>query len=265
LTDDDHDGVVQRDDRCPGAVEDLDGFEDADGCPDPDNDQDGMPDGDDQCPLEAEDKDGWEDGDGCPEPDNDGDGVPDRDDGCPLEAEDMDGFADGDGCPDPDNDGDGIPDFADRCPDEKETINGNQDDDGCSDAGDGLVVVTVNRLELLQPFHFHGDGAVLARESQRLLGQVAATLRAHPEIVRLRIRAHVHPRGSGDDELSVARAEAVRRWLVEWGIAADRLEGVGYGSRQPLVTGENPRARAMNDRIELEIVGRLGTRSRSKR
>ncbi len=37
-------------DRCPGDSEDVDGFEDGDGCPEFDNDQDGIPDARDQCP-----------------------------------------------------------------------------------------------------------------------------------------------------------------------------------------------------------------------
>jgi outer membrane protein OmpA-like peptidoglycan-associated protein len=39
----DHDGIDDRIDRCPDEPEDLDGFEDADGCPDPDNDHDRLP------------------------------------------------------------------------------------------------------------------------------------------------------------------------------------------------------------------------------
>ncbi len=75
-----------------------------------DRDGDGIPDSLDACPDEPEDKDGFQDDDGCPDPDNDGDGIPDSRDKCPNEAEDKDGFQDEDGCPDPDNDGDGIPD-----------------------------------------------------------------------------------------------------------------------------------------------------------
>lgn len=52
-------------DFCPETPEDLDGFEDSDGCPDLDNDGDGLPDTEDRCPDEAEDFDGFEDGDGC--------------------------------------------------------------------------------------------------------------------------------------------------------------------------------------------------------
>jgi hypothetical protein len=65
-----------------------------------DTDGDGIPDHRDQCPHEPEDFDGFEDEDGCWDPDNDGDGIPDVDDACPDEPEDFDGFEDEDGCPD---------------------------------------------------------------------------------------------------------------------------------------------------------------------
>ena len=48
----------------------------------------------DACPDQPEDRDGFEDSDGCPEPDNDGDGVLDGSDSCPEDAEDIDGFED---------------------------------------------------------------------------------------------------------------------------------------------------------------------------
>ena len=53
----DHDGVYDVDDKCPDQPEDRDGFQDQDGCPDPDNDNDGIPDAQDKCPNEAEDLD----------------------------------------------------------------------------------------------------------------------------------------------------------------------------------------------------------------
>ncbi|WP_437752907.1 OmpA family protein [Sorangium sp. So ce1389] len=160
----DADGVLDRDDKCPLVAEDRDGFQDADGCPDPDNDgdripderdrcrderetidgfqdgdgcadadddSDGVPDDDDTCRNAAEDRDGFQDSDGCPDPDNDGDGIPDERDTCPRGAEDADGFQDADGCPDPDNDIDQVPDGSDQCPGEAEDRDGFQDDDGC--------------------------------------------------------------------------------------------------------------------------------------
>jgi len=65
-----------------------------------DRDGDGIPDELDKCPDEPEDKDGFEDEDGCPDPDNDHDGIPDDKDKCPNEPETVNGVADEDGCPD---------------------------------------------------------------------------------------------------------------------------------------------------------------------
>ncbi len=140
--DTDGDGLLDPVDKCPLIPEDFDGFEDKDGCPEPDNDKDGICDpnptiqkrlakytsickGSDKCPLIPEDKDGFEDQDGCPDPDNDKDGICDPNhtiqknlakysavckgsDKCPLIPEDKDGFEDEDGCPDPDNDKDKV-------------------------------------------------------------------------------------------------------------------------------------------------------------
>jgi outer membrane protein OmpA-like peptidoglycan-associated protein len=167
-SDQDGDGISDEKDQCPAAAEDFDGFQDADGCPDPDNDGDGILDSQDKCPNDRETKNDFQDDDGCPDevpdrdndgvadsedkcpdeggatvirrkgeflgcPDRDRDGVPDKIDKCPDEPEDTDGFQDADGCPDPDNDGDGIADVDDQCVDQPEVKNGYQDDDGCPD------------------------------------------------------------------------------------------------------------------------------------
>ncbi len=66
----------------------------------PDEDADGIPNAKDACPTEPEDLDGFEDADGCPEIDNDADQIPDAADKCPAEPETYNGKQDGDGCPD---------------------------------------------------------------------------------------------------------------------------------------------------------------------
>ncbi len=68
--------------------------------PPADRDGDGIPDARDKCPDRPEDMDGFEDEDGCPDIDNDGDHVLDIADKCPLQPETMNGFEDDDGCPD---------------------------------------------------------------------------------------------------------------------------------------------------------------------
>ncbi|HEY6880149.1 MAG TPA: thrombospondin type 3 repeat-containing protein, partial [Polyangiales bacterium] len=81
-----------------------------------DADGDRIKDNIDACPHDPEDPDGFEDMDGCAEPDNDRDGILDQRDRCPNDAEDMDGLGDEDGCPESDYDGDGVFEAADRCP-----------------------------------------------------------------------------------------------------------------------------------------------------
>jgi hypothetical protein len=132
--DTDHDGVADDVDGCPSEGEDLDGFADADGCPEDDDDDDEIPDATDQCPSEPEDRDDHDDEDGCPDPDDDGDGVIDGYDSCPNEPEDVDGDRDTDGCPDTDRDRDGLPDGADMCPEQAEDTDGLGDEDGCPEA-----------------------------------------------------------------------------------------------------------------------------------
>ncbi len=130
-TDEDNDGIQDAQDHCPTEAEDMDDFDDADGCPDEDNDGDGINDGFDNCPSEPEDVDGQTDTDGCPDVDTDGDGIQDGYDSCPSQPEDMDGDRDDDGCPDNDRDRDHINDDVDQCPDQPEDTDGYGDEDGC--------------------------------------------------------------------------------------------------------------------------------------
>lgn len=63
--DTDADGVIDTADKCPDRAEDVDTFEDADGCPDIDNDNDRVLDIADKCPTESENLNGFADDDGC--------------------------------------------------------------------------------------------------------------------------------------------------------------------------------------------------------
>ncbi len=134
--DSDRDAVLDRDDACPNLAEDRDGFQDADGCPEPDNDGDRIPDARDRCRDAPETVDGFQDDDGCPDLDDDQDGIPDELDKCRNEAEDVDRFEDDDGCAEPDNDQDGVLDARDACPTTPEDKDGVRDGDGCLDPDD---------------------------------------------------------------------------------------------------------------------------------
>lgn len=136
--DSDGDGIADKRDACPENPEDIDQFQDEDGCPDPDNDQDTVLDPMDECPNQA----GPPDNLGCPFGDRDGDGINDQHDKCPDKAEDFDEDRDLDGCPDVDTDKDGLEDDVDQCPTQPEDIDGFVDEDGCPDIDndqDGII------------------------------------------------------------------------------------------------------------------------------
>jgi outer membrane protein OmpA-like peptidoglycan-associated protein len=256
VRDRDGDGIVDGDDKCVATPEDVDDWEDSDGCPELDNDDDRIPDASDKCPLVAEDRDGVEDEDGCPDGDDDADGVADGADKCPAEREDVDGFQDDDGCPDLDNDGDGIADATDQCPLEAETVNGQADEDGCPDDRP-VATVTATSIEISDKIFFDLNRARIKSASNGILDAVAEVLKTNADL-SVRIEGHTDDSGSSESnrELSQKRAEAVRDYLVAKGVDAARLEAVGYGEDKPLVEGTSDEARSKNRRVEFVIVDR---------
>mgnify|MGYP002632059897 CR=1 FL=1 len=257
-SDADGDGIDDRADSCPEVAEDADGFEDRDGCPDPDNDADGVVDAADRCPLIPEDIDGFEDDDGCPEYDNDHDGVADSADGCPMVAEDRDAFEDHDGCPDLDNDRDGIADVDDLCPDKAENRNQFEDHDGCPDIAPPPVVSRKgDRLFLTGRIRFDVGTASLASSGRKLLDSVANWLRANPKVIALEISAHTDNNGDAKalQALSLQRAEVARNYLARISpLALAHIKAIGLGSDRPLAPNDTAAGRTRNRRMELRIL-----------
>ena len=285
----DGDGIDNEVDQCPDQPEDLDNFEDQDGCQDVDNDKDGTPDGYDSCPMEAEDKDGFRDDDGCPDLDHDEDGIKEPTDKCPEKAEDVDGFKDDDGCvdedndqdgfkdaeedcpdlaedkdkyqdddgcPDLDNDSDGVPDTKDKCPNKPETLNGVKDEDGCPDGGKTLVVVTETQIEIKEMIQFEIDSdKITGDKSFEILNIVALVLKGNT-VVRVSIEGHTDNKGKAEHnrDLSKRRAGSVKKYLVEKGVAADRLETTGFGPDKPIASNKKKKGRDQNRRVEFMII-----------
>jgi OmpA-OmpF porin, OOP family len=249
IGDKDGDGILDNVDKCPNDPEDKDGFQDDDGCPDPDNDADGIADLKDKCPNDPEDKDGFQDDDGCPDPDNDTDGIADAVDKCPNDPEDKDGFEDDDGCPDPDNDKDGVLDLVDKCPNNP----GPADNAGCPRKYEHIVV-TQEKIELKQKIFFDTDKASIQSRSFGLLDEIGSALRARVTMT-VRIEGHTDARGTRAHnlQLSQSRAESVRAHLIGLGIDASRMEAKGFGPDQPIETNKTAAGREKNRRVEFFI------------
>jgi OOP family OmpA-OmpF porin len=256
----DGDGINDDVDKCPNDPEDKDGFQDDDGCPDPDNDGDGVADAQDKCPTQAEDKDGFQDDDGCPDPDNDADGIPDAADKCPNDAEDKDGFQDDDGCPDPDNDGDGVPDAQDKCPDQQETKNGYQDEDGCPDDVPKAVAKFTGAIKGI---NFKTGSDEILKSSNSTLDAAVKVLKDFPEL-KLEIQGHTDNQAmmkgskfADNMALSQARADSVKAYMVKAGIEDGRLTAKGYGDTVPVADNKTKAGQAKNRRVEFKLVSNL--------
>lgn len=241
--DSDSDGVPDSRDKCLGTP--LGDQVDANGCSLPkDSDGDGVIDARDQCPgTRAGVK---VDANGCPI-DSDGDGVADAVDRCPnTPAGDT---VDATGCSvAKDADGDGVPDASDRCP---RTPTGTRVDAlGCP-----LLFAGGSRTLILRGVTFQTGSAVLAAASFGTLDQVAANLRAHPEI-RVEVAGYTDDQGAlaANRRLSQSRADAVRAYLIRQGVLPGQLVARGFGSANPLDSNLTPAGRARNRRVELHRI-----------
>ena len=101
---------------------------------------------------------------------------------------------------------------------------------------------------------FNTNSATLSTDSQEQLGNIAAILKAYPN---LRVKIGGYTDNTGDAganlRLSQLRAESVRQQLASSGIAAERLEAEGYGDQHPVADNSTEEGRARNRRIAMRI------------
>lgn len=101
---------------------------------------------------------------------------------------------------------------------------------------------------------FDTGKATLRPESQEQLRNVAAILKAYPD-VNVKIGGYTDNTGDAkiNQKLSGDRAASVMRELTQMGITASRLEGEGYGQEHPVATNDNAAGRAQNRRISIRV------------
>ena len=89
---------------------------------------------------------------------------------------------------------------------------------------------------LIDNIFYDFDKATLRPESEEALDNLVNLLNENPNVT-IELSAHTDNRGSDayNERLSQRRAESVVNYLIEHGIAADRLSPVGYGEAKPKV------------------------------
>ncbi len=102
--------------------------------------------------------------------------------------------------------------------------------------------------------YFEAGGNVLTAASQAALVDIRRKI-AEQAASEVRIIGHTDRVGSveGNDALSLKRAESLRDLLVESGVAADKLEAVGRGERDPLVPTADEVDEPKNRRVEIVV------------
>ncbi len=127
--------------------------------------------------------------------------------------------------------------------------------DGLPPVSAGLPVPrSCDELPALRPLRFALDDASLGSHEEGVLRQVAVTLETCPG-ERVRLEGHADAQGEGpyNFTLSLQRAVAVKAYLVDAGVDAQRLEAAGLGETSPASPNDSDTGRAANRRVELRV------------
>ncbi|MVT11291.1 OmpA family protein [Chitinophaga tropicalis] len=97
--------------------------------------------------------------------------------------------------------------------------------------------------------------AEIAASSLSSLDKMASLLKAHPGW-HLKLSGHTDNEGSEafNQTLSEKRSEAVKQYLVEKGVPAEKITTIGYGQTKPIATNNSKAAKEKNRRVEMEIL-----------
>ncbi|MDG1481232.1 MAG: OmpA family protein [Myxococcota bacterium] len=120
------------------------------------------------------------------------------------------------------------------------------------------AVISLEKIEILEKVFFDTNKISIKPESFSLLDEIAVLLIENPAITLIRVDGHTDARGaaSANRRLSQGRANSVQQYLIDKGVAADRLTSAGYGEDVPIETGNNEAAWEQNRRVEFVIVER---------
>lgn len=242
--DTDGDGVADYKDKCPGTPFEARNMVDSLGCP-LDKDMDGVLDYLDLCPNTPAEARAYVDKNGCTL-DKDGDGVPDYLDKCPNTPIEARGTVDEKGCP-RDTDGDGVLDYLDNCP----KIPGVASNKGCPEIKKEVKALFKKALQGIQ---FETGKYVIKPVSFKILDQVAKVLVENPTYL-VEVQGHTDNVGKPEANMTLSdnRANAVKIYLINKGVAADRMTSHGYGDTVPVATNKTTAGKALNRRVEFVV------------
>lgn len=113
---------------------------------------------------------------------------------------------------------------------------------------------TVKRI-VLRGVNFDYDSAEIRPVDRPVLDEAVRQLTDQTQIA-IAIEGHTDSKGTDEynQGLSVRRAESVFRYLVNKGLAPERMRAEGFGESRPVADNETDSGRAQNRRVELRVL-----------
>ncbi|UTW64227.1 OmpA family protein [bacterium SCSIO 12741] len=107
----------------------------------------------------------------------------------------------------------------------------------------------------LNNIYFQTGKAALLSKSRVELDKLYKLMKRNPTL-KIELGGHTDNTGSEqvNETLSKKRVEAVKKYLVDKGIPANRMVGVGYGEAKPIATNDTPEGRKQNRRVEFTVL-----------
>ncbi|MDV6318417.1 OmpA family protein [Chromohalobacter sp. HP20-39] len=119
---------------------------------------------------------------------------------------------------------------------------------GVDRQGDNIV------LNMPSSVTFAVDSSELRAPARQALNDATAVMRKYPK-TRITVAGYTDSTGSAayNQRLSERRAQSVADYLNQGGVAASRIDTVGYGENQPVASNETESGRAQNRRVEITL------------
>jgi len=115
--------------------------------------------------------------------------------------------------------------------------------------------VVVAEKIVLRGVNFDFDKSGIRPDAAVILDEAVSMLSGAPD-KQIRIEGHTCSMGPDayNQGLSERRAASVRKYLADHGIAASRLSSIGFGESNPIASNDTREGRALNRRVELQVL-----------
>ncbi len=103
--------------------------------------------------------------------------------------------------------------------------------------------------------HFEFDQAQLTAQDRQKLQVLSSAMKAH-NAARIRVAGNCDELGTVEYNLALGqrRAEVARKYLVDLGVSASRVDTISYGEEHPVATGHDAESHAANRRDDAELL-----------